>query len=74
MHSDHTFSPDGAESTTANLGLLWTAVLQMMNETQESLDSTTVDWTDEILNFIEATSSPISADELSDVSRSRFQL
>lgn len=47
-------------------------MLQMMNETIGSLDSTTVDWSAEALDFVKATSSA-SPDELSDVSVSTAQ-
>ena len=47
-------------------------MLQMMNETIESLDFTAVDWSAEALDFIKATSSA-TPDELSDVSLSTAQ-
>ena len=47
-------------------------MLQMMNETIGSLDSTAVDWSAEALDFVKATSSA-SPDELSDVSVSTAQ-
>ena len=42
-------------------------MLEMMDETRESLKSTPVDWSAEAVNFVEATSSA-TPDELSDVS------
>jgi hypothetical protein len=49
-----------------------TVMLQMMNETTQSLDSMAVDWSAEALDFVKATSSA-SPDELSDVRVSTAQ-
>jgi hypothetical protein len=42
-------------------------MLEMMDETRETLKSTVVDWSTEAVNFVEVTSSS-TPDELSDVS------
>jgi hypothetical protein len=42
-------------------------MLEMMDETRETLKSTAVDWSAEAVNFVEATSSA-TPDELLDVS------
>ncbi|KAI9774176.1 MAG: hypothetical protein M1839_001878 [Geoglossum umbratile] len=70
---DPTLFPEDEEHTSADLNSLGTIMLQMMNETRETLKSTAVDWSAEAIDFIEATSLA-SPDELSDhvfVSRSR---
>ena len=64
---DHTLFLDNDEHTSADLNSLGTIILQMMDETKESLDSTVVDWSAEVVNFLEATSFA-TPDELSDVS------
>lgn len=46
-------------------------MLQMMDETRETLKSTAVDWSAEAVNFVEATPSA-TPDELSDVSFSNL--
>jgi hypothetical protein len=42
-------------------------MLEIMDETRETLKSTVVDWSAEAVNFVEVTSS-LTPDELSDVS------
>ena len=67
MCSDPTIFLDDREHTSADLNSLGTIMLQMMDETRETLKSTAADWSAEAVNFIEATSST-TPDELSDVS------
>jgi hypothetical protein len=67
MYSDPTIFPDKREHTSADLNSLGTIILEMMDETRESLKSTAVDWSAEAVNFVEATSSS-TPDELSEVS------
>jgi hypothetical protein len=67
MCSDPTIFPDDREHTSADLNSLGTIMLEMMDETRETLKSTAVDWSAEAVNFVEATSSA-TPDELSDVS------
>jgi hypothetical protein len=67
MCSDPIIFPDEREHTSADLNSLGTIMLQMMDETRETLKSTAADWSAEAVNFIEATSST-TPDELSDVS------
>jgi hypothetical protein len=47
-------------------------MLEMMDETRETLKSTAADWSAEAINFIEAASSSATPDELSDVSFSKI--
>jgi len=72
MCSDPTIFPDEREHTSADLNSLGTIMLQMMDETRESLKSTAVDWSAEAVNFIEATSF-VTPDELLDVSFPNLQ-
>jgi hypothetical protein len=67
MYLDPTIFPDNREHTSADLNSLGTIILEMIDETRETLKSTAVDWSAEAVNFVEATSS-IILDELSDVS------
>lgn len=64
---DHTLFPDNNEHTSANLESLGTIMLQMMNETKVSLESTVAGWSAEAVHFLEATSFASPA-ELSAVS------
>jgi hypothetical protein len=67
MYSDSTIFPDNREYTSADLNSLGIIILEIMDETRETLKSTVGDWSIEAVNFVEATSSLIP-DELSDVS------
>ena len=69
---DHTLFPDNDEHTSANLNSLGTIILEMMDETRESLHSTPANWSAEVVNFVEATSFA-TPDELSDVSFPNLQ-
>lgn len=62
-------TPNDGEHTSTNSESLGTLMLRMMNETRESLATTTVSWSAEALDFVKATSLA-SPDELSDVSSS----
>jgi hypothetical protein len=72
IYPDHTLFPDNDEHTSADLNSLGIIMLQMMDETRETLKSTTVDWSAEAVNFVEATSFA-TPDELSDVSFPNLQ-
>jgi hypothetical protein len=72
MCSDTTLFPDDREHTSADLNSLGTIMLEMMDETRETLKSTAVDWSAEAVNFVEATSSA-TPDELSDMSFPNLQ-
>jgi hypothetical protein len=67
MCSDTTLFLYNREHTSADLNSLGTIMLEIMDETRETLKSTAVDWSAEAVNFVEATSS-VTLDELSDVS------
>jgi hypothetical protein len=69
---DHTLFPDNDEHTSADLNSLGTIILEMMDETRESLKSTAGDWSADTVNFVEATSCA-TPDELSDVSFPNLQ-
>jgi hypothetical protein len=69
---DHTLFLDNDEHTSADLNSLGTIILEMMDETRESLHSTPADWSVEAVDFVEATSF-ITLDELSDVSFPNLQ-
>jgi hypothetical protein len=64
--------PDNEAHTSADLNALGTIMLQMMDETRETLKSPAVSWSSEAVNFAEATSFA-TPDELSDVSFPNFQ-
>jgi hypothetical protein len=72
MCLDPTISPDDREHTSADLNSLGTIMLEMIDETRETLESTAVDWSAKAVNFIEATSST-TPDELLDVSFPNLQ-
>lgn len=72
MYLDPTIVSDDREHTSAGLNSLGTIMLEMMDETRETLKSTAVDWSAEAVHFIEATSSA-TPDELSDVSFASLQ-
>jgi hypothetical protein len=42
-------------------------MLEIMDKTRETLKSTAADWSAEAINFVEATSSSITPDKLSDM-------
>lgn len=73
MCSDPTTFPDDREHTSADLNSLGTIMLEMMDETRESIKSTAVDWSAEAVHFVEATSSA-TPDELLDVSFASLQV
>jgi hypothetical protein len=66
MCSDPTIFLDDRKHTLADLNSLGTIILEMMDETRETLESMAVDWSAEAVNFIEATSST-TPDKLLDV-------
>ncbi|KAF4636054.1 hypothetical protein G7Y89_g2029 [Cudoniella acicularis] len=53
---DPTIFPDEREHASADLNSLGTIMLQMIDETRETLKSTAVDWSAEAANFVEVTS------------------
>lgn len=69
---DHTLFPDNDEHTSADLNALGTIMLQMMDETRETLKSPAGSWSAEAVNFVEATSFA-TPDELMDVSLPNLQ-
>jgi hypothetical protein len=58
---------DNREHTLVDLNSLGIIMLEMLDETRESLKSIAVDWSAKVVNFVEATSSTI-LDKLLDVS------
>jgi hypothetical protein len=72
MCLDPTIFPDERQYISADLNSLGTIMLQIIDETRETLKSTAVDWSAEAVNFIETTFSA-TLDELSDVSFPNLQ-